>query len=151
MLMTTVPTDVRRSYANRLTDDLVASGDITDADWRGAFAAPSSRDWTAALGEVASGTALESVRRDVENYASFPAHTEGVISRAPAVGEASEGRVEIVDCVELGDSRLIADTTEEVLDDLANRTPRYRFRAGVLLQDGRWLVDVTNPALDEPC
>lgn len=116
-----------------------------------AFSAPSARDWTAELEEVASGSALDSLIDDVRNYADFPAHTEGAVTRSPTVGTATDDRVEIVDCVQLGASRLIADATGEVLDDLANRAPRYRFRAEVVLRGDEWLVDRAEPALDEPC
>ncbi|WP_300007727.1 hypothetical protein [Pseudonocardia sp.] len=116
-----------------------------------AFAAPGARDWSAELEGVASGPALDSLLTDVRNYADFPAHTEGAVTRSPTVGNATHDRVEVVDCVQLGDSRLIADTTGEVLDDLANRVPRYRFRAEVVLRGDVWLVDRAEPALDEPC
>lgn len=116
-----------------------------------AFSAPAARDWTAELEGVASGAALDSLIVDVRNYADLPAHTEGAVTRSPTVGATADDRVEIVDCVQLGDSRLIADATGEVLDDLANRAPRYRFRAEVVLRGDEWLVDRTEPALDEPC
>lgn len=116
-----------------------------------AYAAPSSRDWSVELQNVASGSALRSADEDVRNYAGFPAHIEGTVARAPTVENATDSAVEIADCVELGDSRLIADTTGEVLDDLENRVPRYRFRAEVIQRNGRWLVDRAEPALDEPC
>ncbi|WP_143517340.1 hypothetical protein [Pseudonocardia sp. MH-G8] len=116
-----------------------------------AFSAPRARDWTADLQGVASGSALDSLIADVRNYADFPAHTEGAVNRSPAVGTATDDRVEILDCVQLGDSRLIADATGEVLDDLANRAPRYRFRAEVVRSGDRWLVRRTEPKLEEPC
>jgi hypothetical protein len=116
-----------------------------------AFSAPGARDWTADLEGVASGSALERLVADVENYADFPAHTEGAVTRSPMVGAVTDDRVEVLDCIRLGDSRLIADATGEVLDDLANRAPSYRFRADVVLQGDRWLVDRAEPALDEPC
>lgn len=116
-----------------------------------AYAAPGARDWTPELAMVASGTALDRVVDDVLNYADFPAHSEGVVSRAPVVAEVTGTTVAIVDCVDLGDSRLVADLTGEVLDDLLNRVPRYTFRADVVLTDGRWLVDRTDAAQEEPC
>lgn len=116
-----------------------------------AFAAPGSRDWTGDLAAVASGPALESLLADVRNYANLPAHTEGVVTRSPTVGTVTDDVVEIVDCIQLGDSRLIADATGEVLDDLVNRSPRYRFRADVVPHGGGWIVDRTEPASDEPC
>jgi hypothetical protein len=116
-----------------------------------AYASPGTRDWLPELESVASGSALEMLTTDVLNYASFPAHTEGAVSRAPVVARVTDSRVEIVDCIDLGDSRLIADQTGEVLDDLANRVPRYTYRAEVVAQDDRWLVDRAEPALDEPC
>ena len=116
-----------------------------------AFNAPKAKDWSIDLQDVASGTALAGATRDVLGYADFPAHTEGTISRSPTIGGVANSRVEIVDCVDLGDSRLIADTTGEVLDDLENQVPRFRFRAEVVERGGRWLVDRAEPALDEPC
>lgn len=116
-----------------------------------AFSAPSARDWRQELEGVASGPALESVVRDVLNYADFPAHTEGAVTRAPIVAAATDTLVEIVDCVNLGDSRLVADRTGEVLDDLVNRVQRYTFRAQVVTSGDRWLVNRTDPAQDEPC
>lgn len=120
---------------------------VTDS----AFAAPASRDWTPRIAEVAIGQARESLQVDVANYASVPAHAEGAVTRDPAVGEVTAGRIEIVDCVDLGDSRLVADFTGDVLDDLENRVPRYRFRAEMVELDGRWIVERTAPSLDEPC
>ncbi len=119
---------------------------VTDA----ALAAPSERNWTPRMQEVATGQALESLRRDVENYASVPAHTEGAVKRAPVVAGSAAGRVDIVDCVDLGDSRLVSDDGQ-VLDDLANRVPRFVYRAGLVHQNGRWVVERTAPALDQPC
>lgn len=116
-----------------------------------AFSAPGAQDWTSELEGVASGPALDGLATDVRNYAGFPAHTEGAVTRSPTVGAATDGRVEVIDCIQLGDSRLIADATGEVLDDLANRAPRYRFRADVVRRGDQWLVDRTEPALDEPC
>lgn len=116
-----------------------------------AFSAPSERDWTPRLQEVATGQALDSLRRDVQNYASVPAHTEGAVKRAPKVTSVANGRVDIEDCVDLADSRLVSDDDGQVLDDLANRVPRYVYRAGIVNQNGRWLVDRTAPALDQPC
>ncbi|MHA6783175.1 hypothetical protein ACVGOW_19575 [Pseudonocardia saturnea] len=120
---------------------------VTDS----AFAAPASRDWTARIEEVAIGQAREALKVDVANYASVPAHAEGAVTRDPVVGEVTADRIEIVDCVDLGDSRLVADSTGDVLDDLENRVPRYRFRAELVMHDGRWVVERTAPSLDEPC
>lgn len=120
---------------------------VTDA----AFAAPTAQNWTPRLEQVATGQALDSLRRDVENYASVPAHIEGAVTRAPTVAGSTQGRVDVVDCIDLGDSRLVSDTDGRVLDDLANRVPRYVYRAGLVFQDGRWLVNRTAPALDQPC
>lgn len=120
---------------------------VTDA----AFAAPSKQDWTPRMKDVATGQALDSLQRDVENYAGVPAHTEGAVKRAPRVAGSTDGRVDIVDCIDLGDSRLVSDYDGQVLDDLANRVPRYVYRAGLVNQNGRWLVDRTTPALDQPC
>ena len=120
---------------------------VTDS----AFTAPGSQDWTAQLRSVATGSALASVTTDVANYASYPAHQVGTATRSPKVDTVAAGRVRIVDCVDLGDSRLVADKTGAVLDDIANRAPRYRFRAEIANTTGPWLVDVTTPELDQPC
>ena len=95
--------------------------------------------------------ASDELQIDVANYAGVPAHAEGAVTRAPVVGEVTADRIEIVDCVDLGDSRLVADSTGAVLDDLENRVPRYRFRAELVMLDGRWIVERTAPSLDEPC
>ena len=116
-----------------------------------AFQAPAAQDWTPALAQVASGPALDSVLLDVRNYAAYPAHTEGGVSRSPQVVRTSPTDVEIVDCVDLGDSRLVADDTGELLEDLSNRRQRYTFRATVALQADRWRVDRTEPLLEQPC
>jgi hypothetical protein len=116
-----------------------------------AFQAPAAQDWTSALAQVASGSALDSVLLDVRNYAAYPAHTEGGVSRSPQVVRTSPTDVEIVDCVDLGDSRLVADDTGELLEDLSNRQQRYTFRATVALQTDTWRVDRTEPLLDQPC
>lgn len=120
---------------------------VTDS----ALAAPGSRDWLPDLRGVATGPALDSLVTDVENYASLPAHTEGQVTRDPVVQQVLGTRVQIVDCVDLGGSRLVSDTTGAVLDDLTNRVPRYRFRAELVSTNGQWLVERTVPALDEPC
>ena len=120
---------------------------VTDA----AYAAPKAQDWTAQLRGVATGAALASVTTDVANYASYAAHQVGTATRSPKVDNIAAGRVGIVDCIDLGESRLVADKTGAVLDDIANRTPRYRFRAEVANTTGQWLVDITTPELDQPC
>ena len=120
---------------------------VTDA----AFAAPSAQDWTPQLEQVATGQALDSLRRDVENYASVPAHTVGVLTRVPRVVGSTEGRVDVVDCIDLGNFRLVSDADGQALNDLANQVPRYVYRAGLVFRDGRWLVDRTAPVLDQPC
>ncbi|MDN5914224.1 MAG: hypothetical protein L0I76_03805 [Pseudonocardia sp.] len=120
---------------------------VTDA----AFASPGSRDWTTRTREVATGQALESLSRDIANYASIPAHTEGTVSRAPTVSNAAPDRVAIVDCVDISDSRLVSDDDGQVLDDLANRVPRYLYRAEVIPRGDRWVVERTAPSLAEPC
>lgn len=61
-----------------------------------AFAAPGAQDWTVELEGVASGSALDSLVADVRNHADFPAHTEGTVTRSPAVGAVTDSRVEIV-------------------------------------------------------
>jgi PBP1b-binding outer membrane lipoprotein LpoB len=116
-----------------------------------AYAAPGTRDWAPEVSTVASGAAFDSLMRDIRNYAEFPAHLEGVVSRAPVVSDATDTSVMIVDCVDLGDSRLVADRTGEVLNDLANRVQRYSYRADVVRSGDRWLVERTEAALEEPC
>ena len=116
-----------------------------------AYAAPGTRDWAPEVSAVASGAAFDSLMRDIRNYAEFPAHFEGVVSRAPVVADATDTSVRIVDCVDLGDSRLVADRTGQVLNDLANRVQRYIYRADVVLSGDRWLVGSTAAALEEPC
>lgn len=116
-----------------------------------AYTAPGARDWEPEVSAVASGAAFDSLMRDIRNYAEFPAHFEGVVSRAPVVADVTDTSVKIVDCVDLRDSRLVADRTGEVLNDLANRVQRYSYRADVVLSDDRWLVGGTEAALEEPC
>ncbi len=121
---------------------------VTDA----ARAAPKAQDWTPQIQALAAGQALQSALIDVHNFASLPAHRVGRITRTPAVGSATDRRVEIRDCVDLGDSRLISDTDGRSLDDLQHRVQRFRLQAMVEIgPDGRWLVTTTTPALDEPC
>ncbi|MDN5857817.1 MAG: hypothetical protein L0H84_04270 [Pseudonocardia sp.] len=116
-----------------------------------AFAAPGARDWSARLAEVATGPALESVAGDVANYADFPAHRVGTVQRSPSVVGSDNGRVRILDCVDISGVSLVADESGAPLDDTANRVPRYRFSAEVVAYGGRWLVERTAPLLDQPC
>ena len=117
-----------------------------------ALAAPTSRNWAPELNRVATGPALATVLGDVANYASLPAHTVGTVRRDPRIDEIGAARIVILDCVDLGDSRLVSDSTGQPLDDLANRTVRYRYRADVVRTNaGGWIVERTTPALDEPC
>src|SRR4051812_11983681 len=44
-----------------------------------ARAAPGDHDWSPELAAVASGEALTSVEKDIDNYADFPAHNEGSV------------------------------------------------------------------------
>ncbi|RZT85568.1 hypothetical protein EV383_2441 [Pseudonocardia sediminis] len=120
---------------------------VTDA----AFAAPGSQDWTSRTREVATGQALQALDRDIANYSGVPAHTEGTVSRAPKVATVAAERVAIVDCVDISGSRLVSDDDGQVLDDLANRVPRYLYRAEVIPRGDRWVVDRTAPSLAEPC
>ncbi|MDN5915627.1 MAG: hypothetical protein L0I76_11050 [Pseudonocardia sp.] len=120
---------------------------VTDA----AFASPGSRDWTSRTREVATGQALESLDRDIANYSGVPAHTEGTVARSPRVASAAPQRVGVVDCVDISGSRLVSDDDGTVLDDLANRVPRYLYRAEVIPRGDRWVVEKTTPSLAEPC
>jgi hypothetical protein len=120
-----------------------------------AFAAPTARDWESELRMVARGQALSDVVIEVRNYASVPAHVEGAITHAarpdPALAPQPD-RVAVLDCIDISGSRLVADADGAVLDDQANQTPRYLYRAEVVRDaDGRWLVETTAPSLDQPC
>ncbi|MHA6622907.1 hypothetical protein [Pseudonocardia sp. DLS-67] len=120
--------------------------EVSDA----ARAAPDDRSWRRDLEAVARGQALETALTDVENYASIPAHTVGTIRRSPVVENGTPERVTVLDCVDIGESRLIrADGT--VLDDLENQPQRFRLRALIVRVDDRWLVEQTSPDADEPC
>ncbi|WP_214406239.1 hypothetical protein [Pseudonocardia lacus] len=117
-----------------------------------ALAAPGTKDWTPELEAVASGQALDAIQSDVDNFADYPAHNEGSVTRDPVVDSATDTTAEITDCVDLSDYLLIADKTGEILTDTANQVPRFRYRAHVVKDEsGRWLVNRTTPALDEPC
>lgn len=117
-----------------------------------ALTAPRSKSWDADLERVASGQALNTARADVANYASLPARLQGTIQRTPRVDTSAPDRVAILDCVDLGESRVVSDTTGEVLNDLANRVQRFRYHAAVVLNSsGQWRVGETAPALSEPC
>jgi hypothetical protein len=121
---------------------------VTDA----ARAAPKAQDWTPRIQALAAGQALQTALTDVRNYASLPAHTTGTITRAPTVERSTDRRVEVLDCVDLGDSRLVSDGDGRTLDDLQHRVQRFHLRAAVEAgPDGRWLVTKTTPALAEPC
>ncbi|OLT11765.1 hypothetical protein BJF78_26235 [Pseudonocardia sp. CNS-139] len=88
----------------------------------------------------------------MENYISLSARTVGAVAHRPDVAQVGSAQVSVVDCVDLGDSRLMSDATGEVFDDLENRVQRYRFHAELRVDpDGRWRVHETEPALDEPC
>ena len=120
-----------------------------------AVAAPAAKDWEAELSAVASGQALEDVLLEIRNYASVPAHVEGTITHDPMVDPGAApaaDRVVVLDCVDISASDLVSDADGTVLDDQANETPRYRYRA-VVVRDasGRWLVETTTPLLDQPC
>lgn len=120
---------------------------VTDA----ALASPGARDWTSRTREVATGQALQSLDRDIASYSGIPAHTEGTVSRAPKVATAAADRVRTIDCVDISGSRLVSDDNGQVLDDLANRVPRYLYRAEVIPRGDRWVVERTAPSLAEPC
>jgi hypothetical protein len=117
-----------------------------------ALAAPGAKDWTADLQAVARGQALEAITTDIASYADYPAHNEGAVSRDPVIDSVDDRAVTIIDCVDLTNYLLVADGTGEVLTDVANQVPRFRYHARVV-QDAtdRWLVDQTSPKLDQPC
>lgn len=120
-----------------------------------AFAAPSAQDWEMELSKVARGQALTDVVIEIRNYASVPAHVEGTITHDPNPDPAviaSPDRVGVLDCVDITGSRLVADRDGSVLDDEANQTPRYRYRAEIVRDTtGLWFVETTAPSLDQPC
>ncbi|QJY47800.1 hypothetical protein [Pseudonocardia broussonetiae] len=120
-----------------------------------AFAAPTAQDWETELSMVARGQALTDVVIEVRNYASVPAHVEGAIThdaRPDPTVTPGPGRVAVLDCIDISGSRLVADADGAVLDDQANQTPRYQYRAEVVRDaSGRWLVVTTAPSLDQPC
>jgi hypothetical protein len=127
--------------------------------WRlseSAFAAPSAKDWQTEMSKVARGQALTDVMVEIRNYASVPAHLEGTISNSPGSDPAvspSADRVAVLDCVDISDSRVVADRGGgDVLNDVENQVPRYRYRAQVVKDStGGWLVETTAPALAESC
>src|SRR4051794_36940110 len=110
-----------------------------------AFAEPSSQDWPPKLQAVSQGQAYDAVVAEAKNYASFPAHVSGRPQRQPSVESTSAAptpSVHIQDCIDIGESKVVADKTGEVLTDTANQQKRYRYRAtAVRSQDGRWRVD----------
>lgn len=117
-----------------------------------ALAAPGSKDWAPELEAVASGQALDAISTDVKNYADFPAHNEGTVDRTPTVQTSTDRSASIVDCVDMSHFLLIADRTRKVLTDTANQVSRFQFHAQLIRDEtGRWLVDQTKPAWDEPC
>jgi hypothetical protein len=120
--------------------------EVSDA----ARAAPTERDWRPELESVSRGQALETALIDVANYASIPARTVGTISRSPVIDHGTPDSVTVLDCVDLGDSRLI-DASGGTLDDLENQLQRFRLRAEVVRDGDRWLVEQTTPAVSEPC
>ena len=120
-----------------------------------AFAAPTAQDWETELTMVARGQALTDLVIEVRNYASVPAHVEGVITHAarpdPAIAPQPD-RFAVLDCVDISGSMLVADADGAVLDDETGQIPRYQYRAQVVRDaTGRWLVETTAPSLDEPC
>lgn len=121
-----------------------------------AFAKPGTKDWRPELSTYSTGQALDAVLLDVENYATFPAHKNGEPTRAPSVDSVRldpTARVIIIDCLDVRNVRLVADKTGADLGDTAKQPPRFRYRAEVVraIGQGRWLVDVTKPLLDQPC
>lgn len=120
-----------------------------------AFAAPTARDWRAELGKVARGQAFEDTLADVRTYAGVPAHLEGRITRSAIIDPGfspAANRVDVLDCVDVSNSKVVTDKDGINLSDTANQVPRYRYRAQVLKdQGGSWLVEKATAAVDEPC
>jgi hypothetical protein len=129
-----------------------------DEFWRiseAAMQSPGTHDWASELHKVAEGQALKDTLTDVSNYASYPAHVEGNIKRVPQLQQVtvdSPTAVTVVDCLDATSTRVVADKTGESLSDTTNQTPRYHFRAHVVQDSSsRWLVQTTEPLLDERC
>ena len=120
-----------------------------------AFAEPSSQDWLPRLQAVSQGQAYDAVVAEAKNYANFPAHVSGKPQRQPSVESTSAAQtpsVNIQDCIDIGDSKVVADRTGEVLTDTASQKNRYKYRATVVRsQDGRWRVGSTTAEPDKPC
>jgi hypothetical protein len=69
---------------------------------------------------------------------------------APTV--SSHAEPESLPHLDLSNYLLIADKTGEVLTDVKNQPPRFRYHAQVTRgASGTWLVGQTAPALNEPC
>lgn len=115
---------------------------------------PGSQDWSVPLATVARGQALDDLVLEIRNYQSLPAHLEGQVQIQPVVDPSVPpiaDSVAVLDCVDISGSRLVADSDGRLLDDQVNQATRYRYRAVVVREGSRWLVERTSPALDEPC
>lgn len=148
------PTDTPSAEIGTSAAAMAAYGEF----WRVselAFAAPTAQNWETELSKVARGQALTDVVIEVRNYVGVPAHVEGTIThdaRPDPTITAEPDRVAVIDCIDISGSTLVADADGAVLDDQANQTPRYQYRAEVVRDtSGRWLVQTTAPSLDQPC
>jgi len=118
-----------------------------------ANAAPTGKDWPAELRQLARGQALDAALLDVQNYASLSARVEGRLSQSPAVDPtvpATNERVAVLDCLDATGVRVVAADGRQ-LSDQVKQTPRYHYRAEIVLDRDRWWVERTTPAPDEPC
>lgn len=118
-----------------------------------ANAAPTARDWTAELRQLARGQALDAAVLDVQNYASLSARVDGRLGQAPAVDPAvpaTNDKVSVLDCLDATGVRVLTADGRQ-LGDQANQSPRYRYRAEVVRDGDRWWVERAIPAPEEPC
>jgi hypothetical protein len=120
--------------------------------------APGSKDWTADISQYAADPARTSALDSIKNYASIPAHFEGEPRRSPSVASVSLAqppRVVVADCLDVTGVKIVHDKTGENVGDTARQPPRYSFRAEVVLyanlNPAKWLVQITQPMLEQPC
>lgn len=120
-----------------------------------ANAAPGSRDWEPIISQYTADPARYFALETIQAYADVPAHFEGEPKRAPRVEDVSLAqppRVVIIDCIDVTGTEIVRDDTGESVVD-PNQPPRYQLRAEVVLYPGpeRWLVQETEPMLEQSC
>lgn len=123
-----------------------------------ANSAPGKQDWHAELAKYAADPALTQRIQALANFASVPAHFVGEPKRSPqptSVSLQQPPRVTITDCLDVSEWKLVSDKPGEVGKNLndPNQPQRYKFTAEVVqYQDpSRWLVQKTEPHLDQTC